>query len=59
MSDQSEQKRPVSIIEQIGERCLQVCKDHASKSEADLEMIADFMWALGVRMEIRFEERKP
>lgn len=52
-------KRPVSVLEEIGERCLIVCRDHADDKEPDVRLIADFLWALGVNMEIQFEEKKP
>ncbi len=41
-------KRPKSGIEILGERCLQVCRDHADDKAPDLRLIADFLWALGI-----------
>lgn len=49
--------RPRSVIEEIGERCLQVVRDHADDATPAIRLIADFCWALG--LEPRFALARP
>jgi hypothetical protein len=40
--------RPKHPLEEMGERCLQVVRDHAGDRKPDLRLLSDFCWALGL-----------
>lgn len=52
-------ERPKSPLEELGERLLQVVKDHANDEEPTLELLADVAWALDayVRIELVHKEK--
>ena len=57
MSAAVKPKRETTQLEEIGERCLIVCRDHANDKEPDVRLLADFLWALDIKMDIQFLEK--
>lgn len=51
--------RPKTRLEEIGERCLQVVRDHANDREPTPELLAEFAWALDLGVEIVLTRTEP
>lgn len=50
-------ERPKSTLEEMGDRCLIVCREHAEDKEADIRLLVDFLWALNIEATITFGKK--